>query len=374
MQPKKILLLSVSAGSGHKRAAEALQAYAGQLAELEVLHIDVMQLVTAAFRKIYTDFYLRLVSRAPNLWGYLYRASNDVDADSKLQRLRRQIERLNALPFEKAIRDFSPDAIICTHFLPAEILSRLRRKKRLSCPVWVQVTDFDLHRMWVQPDMQGYFAASPEIVDRMQAEGIPAERIHLSGIPVMPGFASPPPADRMMAELQLDPAVPVVLLMGGGAGIGDLLSASQTLLRIEHDFQLLVLCGKNQQAMSQLQQMAVPAGKQLRVFGFTDQVERLMVCADLVISKPGGLTSAECLALARPMLLSAPIPGQEERNADYLLEQGVAVKACDQISLSYKLRQLLGNPERLAAMRRRAALLSRPAAAAEVLRIVCEHI
>ena len=373
MQKKKILLLSVSAGAGHYRAAEAIRAQAlSSSSSLEVCHLDVMQFVTAAFRKIYTSFYIKLINKAPSLWGYLYHASNGAQADGTIERLRRSIERLNARPLLQAIADFAPDAIVCTHFLPAEMLSRLIRKNRLHCPVWVQVTDFDLHRMWVHEHMSGYFAANEEVADRMQKNGICADHIHITGIPVMPAFGTPPDKALCTADIGVNPARPCVLLMGGGAGIGGLETVSQRLLEItEPDFQLIVLAGKNLQTLSALQTLAQQFPTRLFPQGYTSHVERLMACADLVITKPGGLTTAECLAMGLPMIVNSPIPGQEEKNADFLLEQGVALKAYDDISLAYRVTTLLTSPPTLSMMRDKARLLGKPDAAAKVIQQIC---
>ncbi len=368
---KKILLLSVSAGAGHLRAAEALKAYANLSAhEVVATHLDVMNFVTAAFRKLYTDFYITLVNKAPTLWGYLYKATNDAQPDSSLQRLRRGIERLNTKALLKEITAFKPDAIICTHFLPAEILSALIRKGKFACPVWVQVTDFDLHRLWVQEHMAGYFAANEEVAFRMRAQGIAAENIYVTGIPIMPAFATPPPRAQCAAQLGIDPDRKTFLLMGGGAGLGSLDTLAARLLTLEADFQLIVLAGNNTQALTALQTVAERYPGRLWPQGFTQQVEQLMACADLVITKPGGLTTSECLAMGLPMIVNAPIPGQEERNADFLLEQGVALKAIDSVTLAYRIEYLMHNPEKLVEMRVKAKALGRPTAAMQVLDVV----
>lgn len=372
MHPKKILLLSVSAGAGHMRAAEAIRATASEVAsDIEVLHLDVMEFASSGFRKLYTDFYIKLVNHAPALWGYLYSASNEAETDSKREKMRQAIERMNVRPLKKAIADFAPDAIICTHFLPAEMLSRLIRKERLQCPVWVQVTDFDLHRLWVQENMSGYFAANEEVAYRMLAHGILAEKIHVVGIPIMPAFAKPLNRATCAQEFGLDPAKPTIMLMGGGAGLGSLDTVAERLLAQNDAFQLIVLAGKNAQALENLQLLAKRYPARLLPQGFTNQVERLMACADLVITKPGGLTTSECLAMGLPMIVNAPIPGQEERNADFLLEQGVALKAFDDVTLEYRVQWLLTHPDKLADMHRKAQLLGRPNAAREVLQIVC---
>jgi processive 1,2-diacylglycerol beta-glucosyltransferase len=365
MPDKKILLLSVSAGAGHMRAAEAIRAHAG--AGVEALHLDVMDFVSAGFRKLYTDFYITLVNRMPAMWGYLYNASNDARPDSSMQRLRRGIERLNTRPLIAEIERFGPDAIVCTHFLPAELLSRARRLGQLACPLWVQVTDFDLHRMWVHEHVDGYFAANDEVAFRMRGAGVHPERIHVTGIPIMPAFREPLARAGCAAEFGLDPSRPTFLLMGGGAGLGSLDTIAERLFPLDERFQLIVLAGKNAEALGALQALAARYPGRLLAQGFTNQVERLMACADLVITKPGGLTSSECLAMGLPMIVNSPIPGQEERNADFLLEQGVALKAFDAQSLEYRVRHLLQNPARLADMAARARAIGRPAAGADVL-------
>ncbi|MET3132731.1 processive 1,2-diacylglycerol beta-glucosyltransferase [Oxalobacteraceae bacterium GrIS 1.11] len=368
MTQKKILLLSVSAGAGHMRAAEAIRAHAD--VDVVATHLDVMNYVTAGFRKLYTDFYLTLVNKAPTLWGYLYQVTNEAQPDSSMQRLRRGVERLNTKALLKEIAAFKPDAIICTHFLPAEILSRAIRKDGLHCPVWVQVTDFDLHRMWVHEHMSGYFAANDEVAFRMRALGIGAGQIHVTGIPIMPAFAQPLDRVECAREFGLDPARTTFLLMGGGAGLGSLDTIAERLLALDGDFQLIVLAGKNAQALAALQALAARHPGRLLAQGFTNQVERLMACADLVITKPGGLTTSECLAMGLPMIVNSPIPGQEELNADFLLEQGVALKAFDAVTLEYRIRHLLDHPAKLAEMGAKARALGRPGAAQQVLQRV----
>jgi len=379
---KKILILSVSAGAGHARAAEAIRAHAAlHDVTSTVVHLDVMDYATAAFRKIYTDFYIKLVNKAPTLWGYLYNFSNEAKHDSNIEQLRRCLERWNAKALLQAMADFQPDAIICTHFLPAEMLARLIARRELTCPVWVQVTDFDLHRMWVHEGMTGYFAANEEVAFRMRAQGIAAERIHVTGIPIMPAFAQNLVRAVCAQELGLDPKQLTLMVMGGGAGLGNMDVLAEHLLRMKSDdgrteagFQLIVLAGKNTQSLHALQHLAKQYPRRLFPCGFTTQVERLMVCADLVITKPGGLTTSECLAMGLPMIVNAPIPGQEERNADYVMEQGAALKAVDRLALEFRVRELITHPDKLKTMRIQAQGLGRPYAAQAVFACVIENL
>jgi processive 1,2-diacylglycerol beta-glucosyltransferase len=372
---KKILLLSVSAGAGHMRAAEALRAAAGKYpAGVSATHLDVMNFVPTGFRKVYTDFYINLVNKHPSLWGYLYQATNDADPSGLMQRSRRLVERLSTRALQKEIVAQKPDAIICTHFLPAELLARVIGKGKLHCPVWVQVTDFDLHRMWVVPHMRGYFAANDEVAYRMKAHGIAESAIHVAGIPIMPAFAAALDRRTCAREAGLDETKTTILLMGGGAGIGSLDAVAEKLLALSGDFQLIAMAGKNVAALTELQALVQQFPGRLIAQGFTDKVERLMACADFAITKPGGLTTSECLAMGLPMIVNAPIPGQEERNADFLLEQGVALKAFDAVTLEYRVRKLLQHPELLAGMRVRARAIGRVHAARAVLEVVLSNL
>ncbi|MDR5795426.1 glycosyltransferase [Caballeronia sp. LZ008] len=371
----KVLVLSVSAGAGHVRAAEALCAYAKtHPASVEAVHLDVMDFVPASFKALYAEFYIKLVARQPALWSYLYQKTDNASPRSFGERLRRAVERLNCRALITEIERHRADAIICTHFLPAELLSRERRLGNIHTPVWVQVTDFDLHRMWVVPGMQGYFAANDEVAWRMTNRGVSSASVHIGGIPVMPAFSEPLDRAACAAQCGLDPARMTLLMMSGGEGLGALDALAERLLNMDGDFQLIALAGRNEAMRAALRKLCAFHPARLHVSGFTPNVERLMACSDLVITKPGGLTTSECLAMKLPMIVTSPIPGQEERNADYLLEHGVALKAVDAVALEYRVRALLDDPARLDAMRERIAPLSRPYAARFVLDTVCDAL
>jgi processive 1,2-diacylglycerol beta-glucosyltransferase len=367
-EAKRILLLSVSAGAGHGRAAEALGAEAAaHFPNIVARHIDVMTLVPRSFRALYTEYYIKLVERHPSVWAYLYHATDKMPRDALFASLRRAVERLNTRRLRDVLAEFAPDHIICTHFLPAELLAHDIKRKRSVPPVWVQVTDFDLHRMWVQPGMRGYFAASEEIAFRMVQRGIPRANVQVSGIPVMPAFSRKLSRAQCARELGIAADKSTLLLMTGGAGVAGGEQMLERLLALPQDFQIVALAGRSQRLLESYRRIAAAHAGRLFPLGFTTTIERLMACADLAITKPGGLTVSECLAVGLPMVLIAPIPGQEERNADYLMEQGVAVKAPDAVALEYKIAHLLAQPEKLARMRDNMRGLGRPDAARVVL-------
>ncbi len=367
---QRLLLLSVSAGAGHVRAAQAIEAAALARGDIEVTHLDLLTLVPSWFSKAYGQWYLELVERHPNLWAHLYQKSDRTPADAWEHKLRRAVERVSTRELGTALREAEPDAVICTHFLPAELLARASLRGKSLPPVWVQVTDFDLHRLWVQPGVAGYCVASDEIGFRLR-ESLPQVRVEVTGIPVMPAFASRAPRADCARELGLQPDRLTAMVMTGGAGLASAGAMVERLLRLPGErLQVVAIAGRNVALQSAYEALAREHPGRMVALGFIKTVERVMAASDLCITKPGGLSTSECLALGLPMLLISPIPGQEERNAQYLLEQGAAWLAMDELALAWRMQQLLAAPEILARLRERAAALGRPQAATQVLNAV----
>lgn len=368
---QKIAILSVSAGAGHVRAAQALQAAAEKwYPGVEAVHVDLMELVPKLFKTIYADTYIKVVERHPAFWGYLYDKTDRERVDSALSRLRIAIERLNTQKLRKVLSEIAPDHVICTHFLPAQLLARKIRKGSFTTPVWVQVTDFDVHALWLHERMSGYFAAHEEVACRLVERQIPANTVHVTGIPIMPVFSEPQSRSKCASEFGLDANKTTILMMSGGAGGGGIEVLAERLLRLEGDFQLVTLAGKNEKLLDELRGLASRYPGRLFPMGFTRVIERVMAVSALAITKPGGLTTSECLAVGLPMIVVSPIPGQEERNADFLLENGAAMKAYDAGALAWRVNMLLDNRKRLSVMRENALRVGRPDAARHVLDIV----
>ncbi|PWF49326.1 MGDG synthase family glycosyltransferase [Massilia glaciei] len=369
-----ILLLSVSAGTGHTRAAEALRAQAGGAGDVEVIHLDLLNFVSPLLRLVYADLYCTLTKVMPTVWRALYHLTDNAQPGGLGHRMRRWAERANSRQLLYEIEQLAPDLIVCTHFLPAELLSHLLASGAVRCPVWVQVTDFDLHRMWVHEHMAGYFAPNDEVAFRMRGYGIAADAIHVTGIPIMPAFSIPAQRDKLARELGLQPEVSTIILMGAGNGFGNVAELARHILCTWDHVQLIVLGGRDQQTLAELHALAASHPGRLKPIGYTKEIERLMACADMIVTKPGGLITSESLAMGLPMILIAPIPGQEEHNANYLLEQGVALQASNLATLTYRIGNLLAHPEKLAGMRNRALPLGRPGAAGQVLDTVFTHL
>jgi|OM-RGC.v1.001824065 processive 1,2-diacylglycerol beta-glucosyltransferase len=357
----RILILSTSAGSGHKAAAAALEKVFRQSPQVaELVNLDALERTNELYRAFYSDLYLRLVQERPQLVGWWYQAS---DEPWKTDAFRLLFDRINADPLTRFIREFKPTITVCTHFMPAGIVAQLLAEETLDTRLAIVTTDYDFHSMWLSPRFNRYFVALEETKVHLMALGLPEDRITISGIPVDPAFEEPVDRDAALARYHLRSDLPTLLLSAGAAGIGPAREAVQQILQMSTPSQVIVVCGRNEELRAELVELVEPQAKRFRVLGFTDDMHVLMRIATILIGKPGGLTSSEAMAAGLPMVIIAPIPGQEERNSDHLLEEGVALRCNQMTTLAYKIDRLLQNPERLARMRENTRNIGRPDAA-----------
>lgn len=366
---KRVLVLSASVGAGHMRAAEAVELALRQAhPDIHVENIDVLTMTNALFRRIYGRFYLDLVNKAPHVLGYFY---DLMDTPSRLNKqgdqVRLMLEKLNLKAFEKFLKSQPWDLVINTHFLPAEILSALRKKKLLDIPQVTVTTDFETHRLWVNPPCEQYFTATEEGARYLQHWGVPAERTEATGIPVHPIFTVKKDRDECLKKHGIKGDRPILLQLAGGFGVGPIEKITDALLAVETPIDLVVVAGKNEKARERLGKLQPREGQRLKVIGFTKEIDELMLLADLVVSKPGGLTTSETLARGSILVIVNPIPGQESRNSDYLLENGAAIKANNIGTLAFKVTQLLEDRPRLEQVRKNVKRIARPRAAFDVV-------
>jgi processive 1,2-diacylglycerol beta-glucosyltransferase len=367
---RRILILSASAGAGHLRAAEAVETACRSLdPAAEVRNVDVLSLTTAPFRRVYGKGYLDFVNKAPELLGILYDRTNQPPSNPATDRLRLLVERMNTRPLVQLLREFAPDVICHTHFLPAEIVAHQKRKRKLAVPHVVVVTDYDVHRFWLCPGVERYFVAREDNRVHLEALGEPAESILVTGIPIHPSFGGRFDREQLKAKHQLG-ALPLVLVSGGGFGVGPVESLLQSLAESVTGAQILVIAGRNAELRVRLEKLAAGSRTPIRVIGFTTEMHELMAVADLMVSKPGGLTTSEALALGLPLVVANAIPGQETRNATMLFESGVAISGENPLTVGHRVAKLLSEPERLQAMRAAARRLAKPRAAHDVAREV----
>jgi processive 1,2-diacylglycerol beta-glucosyltransferase len=370
----RVLVLSASAGAGHVRAAQALErALVATGRVREVRHVDVLQYTSKLFRHVYAQAYLDLVNRAPEVLGWLY---DYFDEPWKHERLRLALDKLNTTRFVRLLEREQPDWAVSTHFLPAQIIGWLRSKGRLATRQAIVVTDFDVQGMWLTRHVDRYFVALDETRAHLERLGVPPAAVTVSGIPIDPVFAEPKDGRAMRAKHGLALDRTTILVSAGGFGVGPVEALIHALLELRHPAQLLVICGRSEELKGRLDELAAarpPAlTPTLHVVGYTTEMDEYMAAADLLVGKPGGLTSSEALARGLALVIVHPIPGQEERNADHLLEAGAAIRCNNLPALAWKIDRLLDDPARLAAMRANARRLARPHAAREIAAVLVD--
>jgi processive 1,2-diacylglycerol beta-glucosyltransferase len=361
----RVLIISTSAGTGHVRAAQALEKVFAADPRVEgVVHEDALNFTNKLFREMYSSMYMSLVRSAPTALGWAYRAS---DEPWKGEPARLLLDRLNTRKLVKFIRDFDPHLVVCTHFMPAGIISHLLGKGEFSTRLAITVTDMDCHAMWLVRRFHRYFVAIDEAKAHLEALGLPPERITVSGIPIDPVFSQRVDRDAARREFGLDPQRATLLLSAGALGVGPTELIVGRLNQLRHPFQCVVVSGRNAAVKTRVEKAAAGHPQRFRILGYTDRMHELMHLSDLYIGKPGGLTTAEALTCGLPMAIFSPIPGQEERNSDHLLEEGAAIRCNELTTLPFKIDQLLANPTRLAAMRRAAKAFAHPHAAKTIV-------
>lgn len=365
----KVLILSASAGAGHIRAAEAVErAIVEMQVARSVRHVDTLDYTNKLFRRLYSKAYIDLVNNAPEVLGWLY---DQLDKPWKNERRRLALDKLNTRPFVKLLKEYQPEIVVCTHFLPAEIISWLRAKERLSCRQVIVVTDFDVHAMWLCHHYEHYFVALDETREHMMRLGIPAAKLTVSGIPIDPLFAQSKDKQEMRRKHDLKPDRTTILVSAGGFGVGSIEHLMASLMELKHPAQIISICGRNQKMKRSLDELAarLPPGHHVavRALGYTTEMDELMAASDIVLGKPGGLTTSEALARGLVFVIVNPIPGQEERNSDHLLEEGVAIRCNNLPVLAYKVDKLLDDQARFAAMQANARRLARPRAAYDIV-------
>ena len=367
---KKILILSAAVGAGHLRAAEALEKeFRRQMPSAEIKNIDVLNYTNPLFRRLYGKAYIEMVNTMPEVLGWMY---DSLDKPWQNERRRLALNKLNTQPLIKFLKNYQPDLAVCTHFLPAEIISWLRAKKKIDFPQAIVVTDFDAHAMWLCHHYEQYFVALDETRVHLEKLGIPAEKLTVSGIPIDSVFAETKDKSVMREKYGLAQDKLTIMVSAGGFGVGNIEHLLLALADLQTPAQILAICGRNEELKAKLEKIAVEKLNNERVtfkpVGFTKEMDEYMSASDLIVGKPGGLTTSEALAKNLIFVVVNPIPGQEERNSDHLLEKGCAIKCNNLPTLAYKIDELVKDKARFEMMNANVSKFARPNASSEIVK------
>ena len=365
------MILSASVGSGHVKAADALARVMRSRPDVdEVFSDDSLDHTNVLHKQFYSTLYKKLSAMLPEFLGWWYETSDDPWVADRGRLL---IDLPQALPLINLVREFRPDVILCTHFMPAGVISWLISNGKLDARLGVVITDFHFHAFWITRAFNWYFVAQEDDKIHMEALGLPADRIEVTGIPVEPEFGNPVDVLAVLERHGLQPGRPTILLVAGALGMSPATAVVRQLLQVDRDFQAIIVCGRNEEMQNEIVELLKDRPSDFRVLGYSKDMSDFMSVATILLSKPGGMTTAEAVACGLPMMILDPIGGQEERNADVLLEAGAAVKCTEVTLVAHKLRRLLDDPDRLRQMAQNARKLGRPNAASEIARIVLEQ-
>jgi len=391
----RVLIATVTAGGGHVAAAAALEeAWRALRPDDAVERVDLIKFFSPLHKKMYADGYVQIVERAPELWGLLFGKTDNPKVARRLSKLRRIFPSNSRKKFTDYLKRFKPDAVLCTHYAPLETLGLLKtseggvpRRPNLMDKMGTRgarpsesykhpfvvsiVTDFEAHALWMDACVDLYCVAAEETKARLIARGARPENAVATGIPIAAKFSAKPDARAVRKTLGLRDDLPVLLVLSGGFGMGPVAEIVAELDKVPQPFQTVVVTGRNEALRREL---ATQTRKHpTHVLGFVTNMHELMAVAGLILTKPGGLTSSEALALGKPLFILNPIPGQEAANSDFLLERGAAAKVNRVEDLPFRIKQLLGS-KKLAEMAKAAKALGRPQSAQAVCREVLKRL
>lgn len=277
----------------------------------------------------------------------------------------KSLNKLLSYRLKSLLKEYNPSAVVCTHPFPMQMMSSLKEQNNINIPTVAIMTDYVVHSLWIDSGIDAFVVANEIMKGEMINRGIPSNIIFPYGIPVSPKFLAPVDKKSLLKELDLEDKF-TVLVMGGGMGFGNIQKTIISLLDCHIDIQIIAVTGTNHKLKNQLELYAKKSTKNVLILSYTDRINELMDISDLLITKPGGMTVSEALVKGLPILITSPIPGQEEGNANFLIRSGVANKIDDSSDLVKVLSQIANDPIALEAMRESSKILGKPHSAADI--------
>jgi processive 1,2-diacylglycerol beta-glucosyltransferase len=365
----KVLFLTSDYGEGHNQVAEALkQVLQRQHPEVEYQIVNVIERLHPRLHPIGRSMFLEGVKRVPALYGYLYKKTYSPNVSTQFLN---ELSKFGLKKLQRLLEEEKPQVVVSTFPFAAGAMSMLRERGMTDVPTVTVITDQTVHQAWVHANTDFYIVGSELVQKGLLQCGILPEHIAVTGIPIRPAFETTYPKYLLRARHQLNPDVPTVLLMGGGFGMfeGGMLSRKQ-LDRLPAHTQIVVICGHNEKAKTTLERELQSLRHHIVVKGFVDDIHEWMSLADLIITKPGGVSTSEAMALEVPMLLYKAIPGQEEENLRFLVDAGVAQHVATEQQLMKQVALLLQNAALLSDMKTCAQKMGRKQAAQDAVQAI----
>ncbi|HHY78066.1 MAG TPA: galactosyldiacylglycerol synthase [Clostridiales bacterium] len=365
-----ILIFSVSIGNGHDQVAHTIRnEFLSINPENNIKIINTISLISPLLDKVILDSYLNIIKFYPKAWGKIYEKTNKLDPMIDINDITNKL--LTKMWFRKPMFDFEPDVVFCTHSFPASIVSSLKEKKKINCPLISVITDFNIHSSYINDYTDYYVIHHESLISAMKDFGIPQDKILPFGIPVRKEFSCDLNKDELIDKLNLK-NIKTVIVMGGGLGLGSINKIVKEIDKKFDDIQIIAVAGRNKKLEMKLRNLDTK--NNLIVYGFIDNIHELIEVSDIVITKPGGVTIAEVLCREKPIIIFSPIPGQESDNAEFLLNNGVAATTSEVTKIPQLINQILDNDIRKESMRKLSAYLKKPYSAKNLAEFVINNI
>jgi len=341
----RVLILSISKRSGHQHAAQAIEnAFRQNYPSIKTINRNFFDIISnPRMEEMVSNTYLRILRTTPNLWDYLY---DNEKVFKKTSRWRQLISRQTSIKFKEVIDQIRPSVIVCTQAFPGEVTATLKKNGEIDIPLVAIVTDFVAHAYWVHPEVDLYVVPAEKTKEGLVKHNILSSRIKILGIPIESVFEkyySQLEKEEIIQKQGLKRNIPILLMMGGCQGFAPMKRLVQLIERSKIRCQILAVTGLHTKLRRELNKLKSELTIPLKVYGYTNNIHELMSISDLLITKPGGMTTTEALVKRLPMIISHPLPGQEEKNSQFLVESGAAIRINSEEEIISTINQLLSN-------------------------------
>lgn len=366
----KALILSVSTGGGHKRAAEAIkESILVNEPDSDVQIIDTIKYINPFLDKLVVGTYLKSIRYYPSFFQYIYKHSDD---EGKFTKSSAMVNDYLTKQLYPKILEFNPDILIATHAFTAQILSILRKKFGWQKSSLVVMTDYASHAFWVHRNVDAYVVSNSDMIRELVLRGRSAETVFPYGIPISQSFLKTRPKEQIYTDLGLE-AKKTITIMGGSLGLGNIVDILHEVVSIPLDFQVLVLTGSNRKLYDKILELSFDEEKNIVPLHYSDRMNDILKITDLLITKPGGLTLTESFIMGTPLAIYSAIPGHELQNADYLFRHGLALDLGTGENCAEKIEALLSSEEDLQNLRERSLQNGKPKASQDIY-LLCRQL
>jgi processive 1,2-diacylglycerol beta-glucosyltransferase len=368
MSSRRIILMYISEVSGHHSATIAIEKAVKILSpDSEILNINAFNYTNPISEKIVNRIYMGIIKRTPKIWDYLYDNPNVV---KKIENIKGTIHKFNSPKLKNLFDSFRPDAVLCTQAFPCGMVADYKRTFNSDIPLFAVLTDYVPHSYWIYDAVNYFITPSEDVSLRLINKGVAQQKIKSLGIPFDPAFNQPLDLEKISHKLKLKPGISTILIMGGGQGLGPIKTIIKSLEKVQTPIQEIIVTGTNRKLYKSLKRKIKKYKNNIHLLGYANNINELMAVSDIIISKPGGVTTAEVLAKQLPMIIVKPIPGQEINNTNYLTQKGAAIKIDDPKETHITIDDLFRSADKLKHLRESASRISKPNASIDIARLM----